>query len=139
MVTGILEALGVMIMVIGGLLGRRPIEVDVITLLGLHPTMEVDVITLLGLHPIEVDMITLLNVHLMVGDQEGIGPDHILLDAVLKGTMHVVLGENMLQIFHFENEHLFMIFYSDFFGLCLKRLLQLWFDACCLSCSLTNS
>lgn len=88
MVTGILEALGVMIMVIGGLLGRRPIEVDVITLLGLHPTMEVDVITLLGLHPIEADVITLLNVHLMVGDQEGIGPYHILLEFVRNSQKH---------------------------------------------------
>lgn len=123
-----------MIMVIGGLLGPHPIEVDVITLLdlhtiavnvitllGLHLTMEVDMITLPGLHPIEVDVITLLDVHLMVGGQEGIGPDHILLNVVLKGTMHVVLGENMLQTSQFENGRLFMIFYSDFFWIMFEE------------------
>lgn len=52
---------------------------------------------LLDAHLIEVGVITLLDIRLMVEveDQEGRGPGHtLLLDTVLKGTMHhVVLGE----------------------------------------------
>ncbi|KAL6507612.1 hypothetical protein OROGR_023807 [Orobanche gracilis] len=51
-------------------------------------------------HLIEVDVITLLDVLLMVEDQEGTGPGpgRILLEGVLIGTMHVVLGEMYYQI-----------------------------------------
>lgn len=68
-VEGTVEVRAVRIMDIGGLLDARLIEVGVTTLL-------------------------LLDIPLMVEDREERGPGHILLlDTVLKGTMHVVLGE----------------------------------------------
>ena len=76
-VEGIVEDPAAKIMATGGLLDARHTEVDVITL------PEVDVIT----HP---DILLMVEVE----DQEGKGPGHTLLpDTVLKGTMHVVLGE----------------------------------------------
>ncbi|KAL0429974.1 UNVERIFIED_CONTAM: Serine/arginine-rich splicing factor a [Sesamum radiatum] len=50
---------------------------------------------LLGVHLIGGDVITLLDSHHLVEGQEGTGPGPIRLDVVLKGTMHVVLGENV--------------------------------------------
>ncbi|GFP89929.1 serine/arginine-rich splicing factor sr45a [Phtheirospermum japonicum] len=47
---------------------------------------------LLGAHLTDVHVITLLDVHLTAADQEGTGPGRILLEGVLTGTMHVVLG-----------------------------------------------
>lgn len=69
-VEGTVEVRAVRIMDIGGLLDALLIEVGVTTLL-------------------------LPDIPLMVEDREGRGPGHILLlpDTVLKGTMHVVLGE----------------------------------------------
>lgn len=49
---------------------------------------------LLDAHLTEVGVITPLpDIRLMVEDQEGKGPGHILLDPVLRGTMVGVLGE----------------------------------------------
>lgn len=72
-----------------------------VTVVGIEEIAEVPAVVmimatggLLDAHPTEVGVITLLpDSHLMVEDQEGKGPGHILLDPVLRGTMVGVLGE----------------------------------------------
>lgn len=85
---------------------------------------------LLGARLIEVGVITLLDIHLLAEDQEGTGPGHILLDTVLKGTMHVVLGE----MYHQSNCSCFSKWLElssrlNHVWFRLRDALQLWFDA----------